>query len=604
MTFLPIVERELRVGARRRFTYWSRLAAAVFALLILVAMYTLAAASRGAIFSAGQGQFAVLKWLSFIFACSAGVFLTADTLSEEKREGTLGLLFLTDLRGHDVVLGKLISTSVVAFYGFLAAFPTLALTMLFGGVTAGEFWRMVLIISNTLFVSISAGLLVSSVSRDAVKAVNAALFVIVLLLGGLPLADLILAGGDATKYQPVFSLASPGYLFWNAGPFMPRDYWVCVAIQNCLGWCMLALCSVFVPRTRQQKIAKRGVARMNWMSGYRSAERRRLLEKNPVLWLAVQDRWLRWLIWVLVLVAVVQFSVAMVEMVNDNGVQMTATPMPGPRTNASTVATNRNGVTYTYSTTSSGTTAVRFSTSRYALSAVSWLLAHGFQIWVALQACRFLVEAIRSGTLELILVSPLGPREVVKGQARALLRIFLIPAVLLLVIQLTTGVQGILEVRQSFARMPPGSAGPFNMVWMQAISLAGGLVNFVTVLLALGWFGMWMGLTTRKVTIAVLKTVVFVIVIPTLAIAFGSGMVFGLIMASVAMASKMGGFPLWLWPLMYCGLNTAKDLVFIFWSRRQLYTRFREVAAMEVRMPIGSFPPPVAVTPPPLASGA
>ena len=29
---------------------------------------------------------------------------TADSLSAEKREGTLGLLFLTDLRGYDVVL--------------------------------------------------------------------------------------------------------------------------------------------------------------------------------------------------------------------------------------------------------------------------------------------------------------------------------------------------------------------------------------------------------------------------------------------------------------------------------------------------------------------
>src|SRR5439155_323084 len=32
--------------------------------------------------------------------------ITADTISREKREGTLGLLFLTPLRARDIVLGK------------------------------------------------------------------------------------------------------------------------------------------------------------------------------------------------------------------------------------------------------------------------------------------------------------------------------------------------------------------------------------------------------------------------------------------------------------------------------------------------------------------
>ena len=32
--------------------------------------------------------------------------MTADCLSEEKREGTLGLLFLTDLRGYDIVVSS------------------------------------------------------------------------------------------------------------------------------------------------------------------------------------------------------------------------------------------------------------------------------------------------------------------------------------------------------------------------------------------------------------------------------------------------------------------------------------------------------------------
>src|SRR5581483_6291516 len=110
MTFLPIVGRELRVAARKRFTYWGRFSAALLALLIFGGMQTIFLLSRGgAPFSIGWFQFQVMKWFCFAVASVAGLFLTSDTLSEEKREGTLGLLFLTDLRGYDVVFGKLIS---------------------------------------------------------------------------------------------------------------------------------------------------------------------------------------------------------------------------------------------------------------------------------------------------------------------------------------------------------------------------------------------------------------------------------------------------------------------------------------------------------------
>src|SRR5579872_354260 len=127
MTFLPIVERELRVASRRWFTYWSRLVAAGFLLVIFGMILAISQLSRGMGWSMGQVQFTTLKWITFIFAASVGVFLTSDSLSEEKRDGTLGLLFLTDLRGHDVVFGKLISQSLQAIYGLLAAFPILAL---------------------------------------------------------------------------------------------------------------------------------------------------------------------------------------------------------------------------------------------------------------------------------------------------------------------------------------------------------------------------------------------------------------------------------------------------------------------------------------------
>jgi hypothetical protein len=104
----PIVERELRVASRKRSTFWIRIVAAIVALLIATGFFILALVGSLAFSSTalGKGLFGVLTWLGLAAALSSGLFFTADCLSEEKREGTLGFLFLTDLRGYDVVLGS------------------------------------------------------------------------------------------------------------------------------------------------------------------------------------------------------------------------------------------------------------------------------------------------------------------------------------------------------------------------------------------------------------------------------------------------------------------------------------------------------------------
>ena len=137
MTFLPIVERELRVMARQRNAYWLRFGAAAGALALWV--FVLMVSRSATITETAQAIFFTISIASLVFAMLAGVFLTADCLSEERREGTLGLLFLTDLKGHDVVLGKLVSTSMVAVFGLLAVLPVLALPLVMGGMTGGEF---------------------------------------------------------------------------------------------------------------------------------------------------------------------------------------------------------------------------------------------------------------------------------------------------------------------------------------------------------------------------------------------------------------------------------------------------------------------------------
>src|SRR5207245_7820851 len=201
MTFLPIVERELRAAARRKGTYrirsWTALLAIVVSLFALIFLWL--ARGRG---SLGNPLFTYLTGYAFGLCLLAGIFLTADCLSEEKREGTLGLLFLTDLHAYDVVLGKFVALLVSALYGLLALLPIIAISLLLGGVTGGEFWRKALALMNALFVSLSAGIWVSAWAREGQRAMGGALGLLLILVAGLPALAVI---GSLKHVPPVVS---------------------------------------------------------------------------------------------------------------------------------------------------------------------------------------------------------------------------------------------------------------------------------------------------------------------------------------------------------------------------------------------------------------
>lgn len=168
MNFLPIVSRELRVAARRRSTYFIRSAAAL--LLIALGTWMFLMLSRESPRDLGMGVFGVLAGCAALACLLSGVQSTSDCISRERREGTLGLLFLTDLRGYDVVLGKLVANGLSSFYGVLAVVPMLGIPLLIGGVAPAEFWRMAILALDTLFFSLTLGICVSSLSVNARKA--------------------------------------------------------------------------------------------------------------------------------------------------------------------------------------------------------------------------------------------------------------------------------------------------------------------------------------------------------------------------------------------------------------------------------------------------
>src|SRR6266576_363745 len=136
MSSLPIIERELRVALRKHRPIRTRLRLAANCAGGTLLFGLMAAVT----YSRSEG-----RNLHRLF-CVVGLYLvlqaprlTAGVFAEERREQTLGLLFLSGLSAAEIFVSKFFSASIVAFNGLLAIFPMLALPFLIGGVSFSLF---------------------------------------------------------------------------------------------------------------------------------------------------------------------------------------------------------------------------------------------------------------------------------------------------------------------------------------------------------------------------------------------------------------------------------------------------------------------------------
>jgi ABC-type Na+ efflux pump permease subunit len=128
----PVVHRELRAGARRPLNHWLRVLAVIVGVIGLHV-----AATNAPITTVGNRIFVELhRLLMFLILCVVPA-ITADCIARERREGTLGLLFMTPLRSWEIVIGKAAVQVLKAFTLWLAVVPILTIPFLSGGITWG-----------------------------------------------------------------------------------------------------------------------------------------------------------------------------------------------------------------------------------------------------------------------------------------------------------------------------------------------------------------------------------------------------------------------------------------------------------------------------------
>jgi ABC-type transport system involved in cytochrome c biogenesis permease component len=180
MTVLPVIARELRASARQPFTYYLRVVG-VTALLVASLLFGLHFGFEPAL---GRPLFGALHGTLFGAIWLLVPMLTADCISRERREGTLGLLFLTPLTGTDIVVAKGLVHGLRAMTFWLAVLPVLTVPFLIGGVSWREAALSVLVNANAMCWALSAGLLASAWNKEWLRALlGAALLSCTLQIG-------------------------------------------------------------------------------------------------------------------------------------------------------------------------------------------------------------------------------------------------------------------------------------------------------------------------------------------------------------------------------------------------------------------------------------
>lgn len=511
MTLLPILDRELRARARGQANYWIRFCVALAGVLLcLQSMESGAFATP-----AGTGRFVFnsIVGAAFLVSCSA-CLLTADTISAEWREGTLGLLFLTRVRVIDVLLGKLGSIGISSLCALLAFLPVLMIPVLAGGISGGEAFRKGLGLLDALFLALVVGLCSSAAERERFRAVRKAVVMLGLFVL-VPFFAFVGWGRGAFFYAGLFS---PLVLLMRAGDLAystsPAPYWASLLAAQLVSWCLLVGAGF---RLRRAVASEGDVGRADPPSAPEQVSRAVGLgvwqpvkaEASLVEWLVYRQYGVNAGLWTIGVLALA--CEAWVPLVR----QARGTPS-GPF----------------------------FLAVASPLGTVSGLIGGAVVAWVA---SRFFVGVRRTGDLELLLTTPVGASSVVADQWRVLKRLFVWPVLCMQAPMLPQFLMGISALRAG----SPVAAQP-DLTLLKLLTVANTFLGAA----ALCWLGLWFGLRSRTQAGAIVWTVGLGKGLPSLLSLFCS--ISGAAMATPLRASISGYVVTWWMP----GLMTS---VFYLW---------------------------------------
>jgi hypothetical protein len=302
MNLFPIVTRELRCLNWQRGFYRERFGVGAAA-----------GAGLGALILADHfgGNIKMVPTAMAVLLASVGPFMVfilglhgaGSLLAAERREGTLPLLLMTRLSGWDIIFGKLLQSVLKQGMVFLAAIPGLVLPLLAIGFGYTELSFLVLAYGNVLFFSLALGLL-GSVFADQRSAASWCLFFFLpIFVYSSPFAA-FLTGGRWMEWLALLQWLNPCAAVARAqgaaAGWRSELFWGCLVTTHALGWLLAALAGLLLPGAVRRQAAEEKKKGWTWFKEPLNGSfqtRKRLLDRNPFLWLNSRERWTSATIW-------------------------------------------------------------------------------------------------------------------------------------------------------------------------------------------------------------------------------------------------------------------------------------------------------------------
>ncbi len=314
----PIVLRVVSMGSKRGSHFWARtgyLLVMLFVVLI-VAQSMKTGDSLGDLAKSSANTFEYISILQLVLMCFLAPVFTAGAISQEKDAETFNVLLTTPLTNAQIALGSLLSRLFFVLTLLLSGLPIFCITMLYGGVTTQQIFISFGIAACTALVTGALAITISVIrigTRGTILSFYAgiAVYMFATLALGMWTAtyvpESIPPGGGSgmswlAPFNPFLALmvglkTTPpppaplvAHYGWPLAPMLAAPHAAYMGITFGASIIMIALATIFVRRGVKQaegSLWKRMALRIFRRKSGEGGERRRRARHvwaNPVAW--------------------------------------------------------------------------------------------------------------------------------------------------------------------------------------------------------------------------------------------------------------------------------------------------------------------------------